>query len=228
MTAGSGPSSLGCFAIYDPASRSWRTPQVSFLLAPTDGGARSERFSETWPRSGTVRGGRAFELPTWALPICASGGSVSLHWATPTASHLTGSNRSASANAVVRPNLGAAVRNWPTPRATESELSTYASCPSHGTSHGEHLQAVVIAQDGDPTTPAQGEKRAEIGALNPAWEEILMGFPEGWTDVGRSLPKAPKSSRASKATAGPRAAAKRSTRTNRHASFAPVGDVSTV
>lgn len=226
MTAGSGPSSLGCFAIYDPASRSWRTPQVSFLLAPTDGGGRSERFSETWPRSGTVRGGRAFVLPMQALPTSASGGSAS-PWPTPTASHLTGSNRSASANAAVRPNLGAAVQNWPTPRATESELRTYAPCPSHGTSHGEHLQAAVIAQDGDPTTPAEGEKRAEIGALNPAWEEILMGFPEGWTDAGRSSPKAPRPSRASKGTAGPRVAAKRSTRTNRRASFAPVDGVST-
>jgi len=186
-------------------------------------GGRSEKFSETWPRSGTVRGGRAFALPTSAPPICASDGSASL-WPTPT---RTGNNNRAGVSAKSGDGLRTAV-NWPAPRATESELRTYASCPSHGTSHGEHLQAVVIAQDGDPTTPAQGEKRAEIGALNPAWEEILMGFPERWTDVGRSLPKAPKSSRASKATNGPRAAAKRSTRTNRRASFAPVGDVSIV
>lgn len=73
---------------------------------------------------------------------------------------------------------------WPTPRATESEMRTYAPCPTHGTTHGRHLQAEVIALDGDPTAPPKGKRRAEIGALNPNWVELLMGFAEGWTERG--------------------------------------------
>lgn len=72
---------------------------------------------------------------------------------------------------------------WPTPRATESEMRTYAPCPTHGKTHGRHLQAEVIALDGDPTAPPSGKRRKEIGALNPDWVEMLMGFRVGWTSV---------------------------------------------
>lgn len=74
---------------------------------------------------------------------------------------------------------------WPTPRASESEMRTYAPCPTHGVSHGRQLQAEVIALDGDPTAPAPGQRRPEIGALNPAWVECLMGLPLGWTEGTR-------------------------------------------
>jgi hypothetical protein len=43
----------------------------------------------------------------------------------------------------------------------------------------------VIALDGDPTAPAPGERRPEIGALNPPWVECLMGLPLGWTEGTR-------------------------------------------
>lgn len=77
---------------------------------------------------------------------------------------------------------------WPTPRATESEMRTYAPCPTHGSTHGRHLQAEVIALDGDPTAPPKGKRRAEIGALNPDWVELLMGYAEGWTVRGPDEP----------------------------------------
>lgn len=41
------------FANYDPDTSSWKTSQLSLLEGSTE-------FSETWPRSGTMRGGTAF------------------------------------------------------------------------------------------------------------------------------------------------------------------------
>ncbi len=66
------PASL---AKYDPASRSWKTAQLSLFGA-------SEECSVTWPRSGMTAGGMCWPLPTLAPPTAGSGSGL---WATPTA-----------------------------------------------------------------------------------------------------------------------------------------------
>jgi hypothetical protein len=63
------------FANYDHASSSWRTSQRSLIEGWTV-------FSETWPRSGTMRNGIAYQLPA-LVPLTdeiASG-----YWPTPSA-----------------------------------------------------------------------------------------------------------------------------------------------
>lgn len=55
-----GGSSLALLANFDPASLSWRTAQSSL-------GAGSETFSGTWPASGMMRNGIAYQLPTLAV-----------------------------------------------------------------------------------------------------------------------------------------------------------------
>src|SRR3989304_5844896 len=56
-SGGSGPSSPVLLASYDPATSSWRTPQVSLLSTEDE---RFPRPWETWPRSGMTRDGRAY------------------------------------------------------------------------------------------------------------------------------------------------------------------------
>lgn len=56
---GCGPSSSESFAHYDPDSSSWRMSQVSLL-------PEWATYSETWPRSGMTRSGRAFRQPLLA------------------------------------------------------------------------------------------------------------------------------------------------------------------
>ncbi|OGO33104.1 MAG: hypothetical protein A2Z03_02245 [Chloroflexi bacterium RBG_16_56_8] len=64
-------------AWYDPEKSSWKTSQQSFL---TDW----ELFSETWPRSGTMRNGYAYELPMLARITTGIGGGCSPEmWGTP-------------------------------------------------------------------------------------------------------------------------------------------------
>lgn len=80
---GYGLSTPVSFAHYDHASSLWRTSQL-WLLEDLD------VFSETWPRSGTMRGGIAYPRRRSALTINATGYGSSLI-PTPTACDFKGS-----------------------------------------------------------------------------------------------------------------------------------------
>src|SRR5215472_15316575 len=93
MSDGSGPSSPDCFAFYDRDSRCWRTSQGSLLpclcLSSTPvpeslGGSvhQSKRCFVTWPRSGSMRSGTAYQRPPSVLRTSATGSSL---WPTPNA-----------------------------------------------------------------------------------------------------------------------------------------------
>ena len=71
---GSGLTSSDWFARYDPEASSWRTSQVSFM-------EELNTFSETWPRSGSMRNGEVSERQTLAHHTEESESSS---WATPT------------------------------------------------------------------------------------------------------------------------------------------------
>jgi hypothetical protein len=68
-----GQNTPDLLANYDPATSSWRTSQHSLL-----GGL--DEFSETWPRSGTMRSGIAYQLPP-LVPLTAE--TASGLWPTP-------------------------------------------------------------------------------------------------------------------------------------------------
>ncbi len=72
--AGSGGTCLGSFVRYDLDSCSWKTAQCSLLEG-------LDEYSETWPRSGTMRSGVCWEQTTVA-PLTAASGFGS--WPTPT------------------------------------------------------------------------------------------------------------------------------------------------
>src|SRR5690348_5079887 len=71
MPATSGPTSGQPFATYDPESRSWKTSPGTDPLDSTE-------YSETWPRTGSMRSGRAYEHPTSGRRTGANGYSSSL------------------------------------------------------------------------------------------------------------------------------------------------------
>jgi hypothetical protein len=68
------------FAIYDPSTQSWRTFQDYSDVDSAD-------FSGTWPRSGMMRNGIAYQLPLLAHH---TSGIVSGSWPTPLASDWKG------------------------------------------------------------------------------------------------------------------------------------------
>lgn len=182
---GSGERWRGSFARYDHASSSWKTAQCSLL-------GDSDEFSETWPRSGSMRNGECFQQPTLAPTTCArDSGLLPTSGAIDTGSRF---NRSASEGASLRPTLGAMARFdlWPTPTAS---LGTNGGrvTPQKSREGGTLIEAVsnrtrwrshntVDAKGG--TRNGQGQVQLchqAGGALNPLWVEWLMGWPIGWT-----------------------------------------------
>ena len=124
--AASGENTPGSLASFDRGSLSWKTSQRSL-----DGGW--ETFSETWPRSGMMRNGIAYRLPTlvqdsfgteyglWPTPNATAfkgGATVTAAWCEkPRAEQLAG---------LVQPCA------WPT-------LSGSRDCGTgHGVSNGTH------------------------------------------------------------------------------------------
>ena len=127
---GSGLSYSDWFARYDPEASSWRTSQVSFM-------EELNTFSETWPRSGSVRNGKVSERQTLARPIAGSGSSswptvrandpekrgnisndprhglpaIAQHWATP-----VGHDHKSEKSTLGR-SLGREAHQWQTPAA---------------------------------------------------------------------------------------------------------------
>ena len=102
------------FATYDPGSSSWRTWEP-FLFED------STSFSGRWPNSGTTLDGRAYELPSSALPTNATGCSSSVSRGTPSARAAKGANSVRVASGDTRGLLENQVATLPTPRTTDSQ-----------------------------------------------------------------------------------------------------------
>ena len=87
----SGPRLSDSLATYDRATSSWRTSQHC-LLAQANGEADGlAEFSETWPRSGMMRNGTAYQLPTL---VADSFGTEFGLWPTPNATAFKGGRQS--------------------------------------------------------------------------------------------------------------------------------------
>ena len=100
------------FATYDPGSSSWRTWEPSLFEDSTS-------FSGRWPNSGTTLDGRAYELPSSALPTNATGCSSSVSLGTPSARAAKGANSVRVASGDTRGLLENQVATIPTPQARD-------------------------------------------------------------------------------------------------------------
>lgn len=181
--AASGPNTPGLLASLDQGLSSWRTSQRSF-------DEDSISFSGTWPRSGLMRSGTAFQLQPLAPRTYGTGfGSSPTHSIpTPTASdHIERKCTSTEAlnfetNKSV--SLDRWVKRWPTPTSRDWKDGSAKACanvPKNGL-----LGRVVHDGSGKP------------GSLNPTWVEWLMGFPLGWTALSPSeMPSSRKSRKSS-------------------------------
>jgi hypothetical protein len=169
-----GSSTSESFASFNPDLSSWRTSQRSLLEGWTS-------YSGRWPKAGTMQSGQAYELPTLALHTAASGCSL---WPTPDASVVNDGEdlaqwqarreimkaKGINGNGCGTP-LAIASRLWPTPRRV-----------APGRQH-QQKRSRDLALD---------VKETGSGKLNPAWVCQLMGFPDGWLDVGPPDPTSRK------------------------------------
>ena len=86
MNDTSGRSSPGSFASYDPATRSWKTSQITWA-------SDLETYSETWPVSGMMLNGTCYRREASALTTFAVEFSSSPTCPTPSAVDHKGSGR---------------------------------------------------------------------------------------------------------------------------------------
>jgi len=192
------------FASYDPASSSWKTSQRSIL-----GGWIP--YSQKWPRAGMMRDGECSELTIhWSAHHTAGrGGSVSRGWPTPktAGSGETPENWKRRAERVKNtpgshgaPGMPLDVAViWPTP---DAGVFNYAESPESWDQrkqrHRNNGRILSVEVKRWPTASAtdykgsskSGQRRGQLtepiepgsgGRLNPAWVEMLQGFPQGWS-----------------------------------------------
>jgi hypothetical protein len=166
-------------ASFDPASSSWRTSQSCFETAT--GWAR---FSETWPKSGMMRSGTAYQLSP-LVPTTFENVYGSLP--TPTAQGLSrftsagGSTPGASGRRCFprscrrrrRTIIGAVVCK---PERSEKMREQSA--------RGLDLPSVLRLIFPDST-----------GLVRPSWAEARMGYPIGWTECTPSETPSSRKSR---------------------------------
>ena len=184
-----GRSTPDLLASFDPATSSWRTSQHCLVEGLTV-------FSETWPRSGSMRNGTAYQRQP-LVPLTK--GTESGLWPTPTkvytrekwtAEQLADRQAQVKAETLAKGkhhtgngfglNLAQAVRLWPTPTKRDYRSGSMA--------HWERRQGTRNLND---KIALEGNG----GLLNPTWVEWLMGFPLGWTELAPSVMRSFRKSR---------------------------------
>lgn len=145
MTDTSGPTCGRQFATYDPDSQSWR-------MWPATGLWGSIAYSETWPKTGYMSDGQAYELPTSAPPTTASDCSSSPHLPTPLANEYKWAGDSPGiANRDTPPLSSVGTYFLPTP--TASDATGGGQHPSKRVGHTRQLIDTVLGLTGGPTPP---------------------------------------------------------------------------
>jgi hypothetical protein len=124
------------FAHYDLDTHSWKT-------WPGTGLWGSIEYSETWPKTGCMSDGRAFELPTSVPRIIASDSSSSSLLPTPNVAKVSNDLEvTCSGDGRERPNkLGWAIAMLPTPKASGGNRG---DCPSEAMWNSPDLGAVSV------------------------------------------------------------------------------------
>ena len=159
----------------------YRLPPSAPLTAGTAGGA-----SLPTP---TASGGGTSQSPTLAAAVRPSLEHMARHalWPTPT---VNGNYNRVGASSTSGDGLHTAVNRWPTPKATDGERGGRGELLAQvrtGKSSRRREWPTPMARDSTRGAGSDGPGRplseAAGGRLNPAWVEILMGLPPGWTEV---------------------------------------------
>jgi hypothetical protein len=157
----SGLSTPELLASYDRATSSWRTSQHSL-----EGGLTE--LSETWPSSGMMRNGIAYQLPP--LVRLTDGTACGL-FPTPRKNDAQKRGRFDIAN--LRNGFPAAVKRLFLPTMGKNESRGAGRSRFRGS---EHFRGAKMSE---------GLRICEGGPiyLSPSFAEVVMGFPIGWTEL---------------------------------------------
>ena len=148
-----------------------RFDRDSHLLKTVQGSLFSDliEFYVTLPRSGSMRNGECFQQPILERPTIETGcGLLRETFPTPT---VCGNCNRKGASATSGDGLATYVRKYPTPTA-----SAYKGwSPNHNRADTDDRI--------DYTIEREAHELGQPGRLNPMWEEWLMAWPIGWTQL---------------------------------------------
>ncbi len=144
------------FAKLDPLTSSWKTRQCSLF-------ADLEQSLETWPRWGMMRNGECFPHP---MLEHLTSEKESGYWPTPCLPGNGGSNGKKKLKEM-----------FPTPRASTGKHGI-AWCRAHSGAHRSQLEDLLGMQHLKAGNP-------QVSGLNvnPDWQDWLMGWPIGQSDL---------------------------------------------
>ncbi len=164
-----GQSLRGAFAYFNRESSSWRTRQACFL-------AGLDEFSETWPRSGTMRNGIAYRRQPLA-PITSA--TDSLYSPTPLASDrpCEGSVRlyRKAVLSGAMPEEEATAILGKSPFDGQGKIPPY--CPTPRADGRDNCGGSNARQTAKRNGTYIGRRE------NPQYREWQMGFPIGFTEI---------------------------------------------
>lgn len=180
-----GLKSPAWLANFDPKSSCWRTSQrclVALANGQEDGLAE---FSETWPRSGTMQSGTAYQLPP-LVPLTSEIASGLL----PTPRKNDAQKRGDFDIHNLRNGFPAAVKRLflPTLGKNEPKGSSRKRYRDSADFRGAKMSEALRISESDPIY------------LHPSFAEAAMGFPIGWTELEpQETPSSRKSRKSSDA-----------------------------
>lgn len=155
MSGTYGPMSGRQFATYDPATSSWK-------MWPDTGLWGSIEYSETWPKTGYMHGGQAYELPTLVPRTIVSGFSSSRLFPTPKASDgIMGRPRTSGRPIEKSTHLGTIVTLLPTPRAADHQATMGSAGARRHVEKGNGSLAKTVGVKMLPTPTASDARRAD-------------------------------------------------------------------
>ena len=164
IRATSGQRLPDAFATYAPDSCCWKTSQGTF---PWDSGT----YSETWPRSGMMRGGIASRLPPSAPRTYATACSLWRGGMMPTPVAQDAKNATLPPSQGKRDSLpGYLIRSRQAVRLLHTPVANDAKKTTLPPSEGKRTSLV-----GDLI------RSGHSGRLSPRFVEWMMGYPLGWT-----------------------------------------------
>jgi len=148
-----------------------------------------EEYCETWPRSGCLSNGTAFQLAPLA-PLTDA--TVSGLLPTP-----TDPRHGVDLGQPNGDNLATAVQMWRTPQARDGDPRGQQPpekrvAGGHSVSLAEQVMwPTPQAHDFKSGTGYSHENKSQTpqlrhimgGTLNPEWVSLLMGYPKNWTEV---------------------------------------------
>lgn len=155
--------------------------------------------SVTLPKWGMTRSGALFQHPTLERPIGATAAGL---WPTIT---VCGNRNQPGISKNAGWGLSSAVKQWPTPSATEASGGAQSLEKRRAGGHQVRLRDAVHTWPTPVASMAKGSSPAALtrksgadrsndrldhavmasdgGQLNPEWVEWLMGWPIGWTEL---------------------------------------------